>query len=421
METGGRAARFVAHVGRRFHGDRCLRVAASLSYTTILAIVPLMVIGFAMFSAFPVFEKVQGDIKDFLFRNMVPELGVVVREQFDNFVANTGQLTAVGILVLAVSALLMFLTVEGAFNVIWRVERPRPLVIRLVVFWAILTLGPLLMGASVVLSGYIFTLTRLLDVPAFTGPLGRLLRLLPFVLEIAVFSLLYVVLPSRRIAWRHALIGGAVAALLFEVLKKGFAYYVAHFPAQETIYGALSAVPLFLIWMYVAWAAVLMGAEVVAALPEYRRGASAPSGHGPGRLGVALALLAALADSNRAGEGGRTTARLRDDLGTDIGALDPVLARLGAARYVTTTADGRTILARDLDHVGLDDLLRDLGLEIGPEDIGDGIGEAAPWRAPAMALLDAARRARHKVLVTSLAALLDDNTRPEKPGQIREP
>ena len=162
MEIGGRAAGFVAHVGRRFHRDRCLRVAASLSYTTILAIVPLMVIGFAMFSAFPVFREVQGDIKGFLFRNMVPELGAAVRQQFDNFVANTGQLTAMGILVLAISALLMFLTVESAFNVIWRVDRTRPLVIRLVIFWAILTLGPLLMGASVVLSGYIFTLTRLL-------------------------------------------------------------------------------------------------------------------------------------------------------------------------------------------------------------------------------------------------------------------
>ena len=137
--------------------------------------------------------------------------------------------------------------------------------------------------------------------------------------------------------------------------------------------------------------------------------------------GHAMALLAALAESNRAGEGGRTSARLRDDIGTDAGALDPVLARLDAARYVTTTVDGRHILARDLDHVDLHDLLRDLGLEIGPEDIADGVGAAAPWRAPAMALLDAARRARHAGLDASLAALLDDSTRAEKPEQIREP
>lgn len=404
----GDAAAFAGYAWRRFWDDRCLRVAASLSYTTLLALVPLMAIGFAMFSAFPVFDQAQERVQAFIINNLVPELGEAVHEQLTGFVANAGRLTAVGIIVLAVTALMMFATVETAFNAIWRVGESRPVATRLLVFWAILTLGPLLLGASFTLSSYIFAQTRLHELEAFTGPLGRLFRLLPFGLEIALFSVLYTILPNRVVAWRHAIAGGVVAALLFELLKKGFAYYIANFPAQETIYGALSAIPLFLVWMYLAWSVVLIGAEIVASLPEYRLAPADRLGTGMPRrerLTLSLAVLAALANSARAGGGGLTVHELRDAITAEELRLDQVLRRLGEAKYIAATGDEKWLLARDLDHTSLHDLFRDLGLDVMLEEVGD--GEPPPWRERVAALISSANEAQRDIMHRPLGELLD--------------
>lgn len=401
------AAAFAGYAWRRFWDDRCLRVAASLSYTTLLALVPLMAIGFAMFSAFPVFDAMQERVQAFIIENLVPEMGEAVHEQLTAFVANAGRLTAVGILFLAVTALMMFATVETAFNAIWRVGESRPLATRLLVFWAILTLGPLLLGASFTLSSYIFAETRLREIEVFTGPLGRLFRLVPFLLEAVLFSVLYTILPNRVVAWRHAIAGGIVAALLFELLKKGFGYYIANVPAQQTIYGALSAVPLFLVWMYLAWAVVLIGAEIVASLPEYRLAPADRLGTGMPRrerLTLSLAVLAALAKSARAGGGGLTVHELRDVVTTEELRLEQVLRRLLEANYIAATADEKWLLARDLDHTSLYDLFRDLGLDVSLEEFGD--GEPPPWRHRVTALISSANEAQRDIMHRPLGELL---------------
>ena len=407
--AGRETAALSVYAFRRFQQDRCLRVAASLSYTTLLALVPLLTIGFAMFAAFPVFERVQTDVEEFLFSNMVPELGDVVGEQLRTFVANTGSLTAVGLIVIAITALMMFATVENAFNVIWRVGESRPLLVRLMIFWAVLTIGPMLMGASVAMSSYIFTLTRLMDIEAFTGPLGRLLRLVPFVLEIAAFSVVYLILPNRKVNWRHAIAGGLVAALLLEGLKKGFAFYIGNFPSQETIYGALSAIPLFLVWMYVAWAAVLIGAEIVAALPEYRRSPEdrmEEGGPRRERFTLALATLADLARCARLGEGGRSMARLQGDLGVGEEDLGRILERLRDAGYVAESTGQTWLLARDLSAASLHDLFRDLGLDVRLDAPAADTGEPPPWYGRVERTMAALEAARREVLREPLATLL---------------
>ncbi len=393
-----------AYAWRRFERDRCLRVAASLSYTTLLALVPLMTIGFAMFSAFPAFQDLQQQVQDLIFENMVPEIGTVIQEQFASFIANTGQLTAIGIVVLAVTALMMFATVEGAFNMIWRVGESRSLISRLLIFWAILTIGPLLMGASISLSTYIFTLTRMLDIDAFGGPLGRLLRATPFLLETLTFSLLYLVVPNKRVSWRHAFIGGAIAAVSFEFLKKGFALYIANFPAQQTIYGALSTIPLFLVWMYLSWSVVLAGAEIVASLPEYRHGGRrSASARWRQTLSIALGILAALAEAARRGEGGLRTQAFKQMIEGGAASLEEVMRQLAETRYIALAADGTWLLARDLEATSFFDLYRDLGLAIETEDA---VEDEEAWQGRLREIVTVMQRAEAEILGRPLKNLL---------------
>ena len=359
----------IAHyTWRRFVADRCLSVAASLSYTTLLSIVPLAAVGLAAFSAFPVFDGVQETLQKFLFQNFVPAASEVVREQFTRFVANTGQLTAIGIVILLITALMLLSTIEDTFNVIWRQSQSRAFGVRFLTYWAILTLSPLLLGGSLAVSSYIFTVTEVLQLEILRGPAGLMLRALPFVLSVIAFGLLYIVMPNRRVDWRHALAGAMAAAVLFQALKALFVLYVRNFPSFETIYGAVSAVPLFLVWMYLTWCAVLVGAELAAAIPEWRqrrqkarRVALDPAG----ALTLAVGLLAAAHDGQARGEAFEDE-ELATKAGADLDRAATLIDRLVTVRYFARSKDERLLVARDLKRATLYDLVGDLGLALAP-------------------------------------------------------
>ncbi len=401
---------FSLYVLRRAKADSCLRVGASLSYTTLLALVPLLTIGFAMLSAFPVFSTAQGEIQGFIFENFVPSAGGSLTMQFANFSTNAGKLSSIGIVALAITALMLFSTIESAFNAIWRETQPRPIVARLLMYWAMLTLTPLLLGTSLGLSSYIFTVTKMVGIgDAFGGPLGQLLRLTPFLLLVVGFSLLFIIIPNRRVQWRHAAAGGLLAALLFSALKQGFAFYVVQFPSYQTIYGALAALPLFLVWMYLVWSVVLLGAELTASLPEWRQALRhARTKHArPGqRLGLALAILAALKAASRNGDSLTIEDLLQGASGdptTDPEFLAPVLNALSGDRYITRTSnEEKWILARDLDRTTLYDLHRSLGLDTRL----DGKGGGGEWRARAGKLLTSVDAAQSDLMKVSLNDLV---------------
>jgi membrane protein len=268
----GRA--FIAYVWRRFVDDRCLGIAATLSYTTLLAVVPLAAIAVAVLAAFPVFEGAREDINSFVFENFMPHTGEEIAEEiaeyFDGFIDNAGRLTNIGIAGLVVTAIMLLATIGSTFNTIFRVARPRRLLSRLLVYFAVLTLGPLVLGASVSLAANISALARWAGFDGFTGLLERLSWFVPALIVVVGFSLLYAVVPNRRIAWRNAIAGGVAAGILFSTLRWAFGMYLVYFPIYRTIYGALSAVPIFLVWMYLSWAAVLIGAVVTASLSEWR-------------------------------------------------------------------------------------------------------------------------------------------------------
>jgi len=294
--------RFLAHVFRRLDQDRCLQIASSLTFTTLLSLVPIVTITLGLMAASPVFSGLGEQIHAFLLANMLPEkAGEVVTGYIEQFAVEAGRLTALGTAVLAVTAFLMMFTIERAFNSIWRVSRPRPLTQRVLVYCATLTIGPVLIGASLSITSYLVGVSLGF---AWQTPFASaaILGLVPFVLTWAAFTLLYYVVPNRAVKPRHALVGGLVAALAFEIMKRGFALYVAKIPTFALVYGAFAVIPVFLLWIYLSWVVIVVGALIAALAPDFavlREAAGRPSGSG---FAEALALLLVLARAQQGRE-----------------------------------------------------------------------------------------------------------------------
>lgn len=241
-----------------------------LAYTTLLAIVPLTAVTLAVISAFPVFERWSGLIREFIFTNFVPAAGQVVQEYVTQFADRATELTAAGVLFLVVVAVMLMWNIERTLNRIWRVTTPRRMVNRFMVYWSALSLGPLLIGASLAISSYLVSLPLISGAAATLGMGSRLIYLAPFVASMVAFTLLYVMVPNRAVRLRNALAGGLLAAVLFELAKRGFGFYVTNFPTYEQIYGTLAAVPIFLIWVYLSWVVILLGASFAASLDTFQ-------------------------------------------------------------------------------------------------------------------------------------------------------
>ena len=234
--------------------------AGYLAYVTLLSLVPLIAVGVAIFSAFPGFESTRMAIESFLFTNFVPTSTDVIRNHITSFAGNANQMTAVGIGFLAAIALLLIRNVDATLNRIWRIKKKRPMVISFAVYWMVLSLGPLLLGASIGVTSYIVSLVSFADqgIPGFSG---FLLKLLPYGISMVGFIMLYTLVPNTRVTFKAAIPGALFAALLFELTKKGFALYISHFPSYEVIYGAVATIPILSVWVYLSWIVVLLGAE----------------------------------------------------------------------------------------------------------------------------------------------------------------
>jgi len=363
-----RIANFALYTVKRFLGDDCLLQAAGLSYVALLAMVPLFAIGLAILAAFPAFDQVRVDLQALVFQNFMPETGGQVNQYIVTFLDNASKASGPGVLALAVTALLLLSNINQAFNGIWRVPSERPIALRFLVYWALLTLGPLLIGSSLSLSSYAFAVVQLSDLEGYTGWLLPFSRLISIGLASLGLALIFFVVPNRSVRFLHAIIGGVIAALLFELLKVLFGIYLRHFPSYQAIYGALSTVPIFLLWMYLSWAVILFGAEVAAALPEWRaaqmRGRQAAS---PGdQLALALGLLSRLRRESRSSGGAVAELRLIQGLPAPPAEIDLTLRRMRQAGLVERSSGTRWVLARDLTRVTLDELLQQIGLDPEP-------------------------------------------------------
>jgi membrane protein len=338
----------------RFIQDRCADTAASLTFTTLLALVPMITIALTMFSAFPVFEDFSLQTKTFLLKNLLPENAGAITQYMQQFSESAARLTAVGIVFLTVTAMLMMLTIDQAFNVIWRVTQPRPLIKRLVVYWAVLTVAPLLIGASLSLTSWMVGLS--MGHAKLISSLGvALLKILPVVFTTLAFALLFRVVPNRHVPWTHALMGALLAGVVFETMIRVFGYFISHFTTYTLVYGAFASVPIFLMWIYSSWFTILFGAVIAASLSYWRTPAAqhfAPAA----QFLDALRVLQSMANGLQQGKL-ITLPELSQSLHLGYDILENLLEKLVSADIVRKAEGSGWLLMRDMNHVRATELL----------------------------------------------------------------
>jgi len=332
---------FCVAMVQRFREERATQTAGSLTYTTLLSMVPLVTVVLAVSTAFPVFNHAIDSLQEFIVDNVLPDTPGIdaITSQIDSFTRNAGRLTAIGIAGFLVTSVMVMLTVDNALNRIFRVQRRRSVLQNVVVYWAVLSLGPVLIGAS--LSGSMF-LVRMLG-PDFTGQ--TVLRALPLAFTCAALTMLYGIVPARRIELHHALIGGILAGIAFEIAKRGFGMYLAQVPTYTLIYGAFATIPIFLVWLYMSWLVVLGGAIFTAMLPAYY---AKPERHrAPGEsLAEALNVLSILARMHAEGRVMSLT-RLSRQTRLQPWRCEEVLERAAQLGWVTRTAREGWVLSLD--------------------------------------------------------------------------
>ncbi len=347
---------FLKSFWKDFVEAQCLQLAASLSYTTLLSIVPLMAVSVGILMAFPVFETLNDKLQEFIFDNFVPNSGSVIQDYLSSFTDKARQLTLTGIGFLLLTALMMISTIETGLNSIWRASSDRSVLERLVVYWAVLTLGPVMMGGGLIVTSYIMSVPVLSQTASTIENYLGFLKLIPLLLEVFSFTLLYWLVPNVLVKFRYAIIGGVIATILFELAKQGFAWYTRTFPTYQTVYGALAAVPIFLVWLYLSWLVTLLGAQLTYTMGRHNKGwlpeedrkehyqllptlRLLKSLWHAQKTGARLSL-SAIAEQSSITEA--TTALILDDLNND--------------QFIARDENNLWLLCRDLDNLSLWDL-----------------------------------------------------------------
>jgi membrane protein len=339
----------------RFREDQLGLTASSLTFTTTISLVPLFTVALAIFSAFPVFARLQNTLQRWLIESLVPDnIAKQVLSYLNQFAAKAGQMGWAGALILLVTALTLILTIDRKLNDIWRVRQPRPLAQRILVYWAVLTLGPLLLAASLAATSYALSVSSG-GVAGQTGGLRVLLDSLQFGLMTVGMAALYRFVPNTRVKWGHALVGGLFVAGGIELAKGVLAWYLAKVPTYSVVYGTFATVPILLVWFYVAWVIVLLGAVVAAYLPSLLSGIARRGNHPGWRFQLALETLAQLQTLREAPQRGLSLQALAQGLRVDPLHLEEPMAAMVALDWVgRLDEDGeRYVLLQDPAHLML--------------------------------------------------------------------
>lgn len=408
-----RVAAFLRFLARRFLDDSCFQSAGALSYTTVFALVPLTAATLGIVSVFPVFESWSQQLTGWIFENFVPDAARAVEEYLRQFAGGASRMTAAGIIALLVSALLMMSSVEDAFNRIWRVTTPRRTLARFIVYWTTLTLGPLLVVSSLAISSYLFSLPLISETAQEFGLQRRVLGVMPTLVVLLAFTMAYMVIPNRTVAFRHALIGAVVATVLFECAKFGLATYLGRVPSYQQIYGTLAVIPIFLIWIYISWSVVLLGASLAASLSAFRY--LPPSMRLPAGLEFyGLLRVVERLDRARVEGNGLSTENLRqlEPMLSDD-QLIRILDDLQRASIVHRTELGAWVLVRDTARLRLGELYKSGAYRL-PAELPDLPCQGDEIGTPVRATLEQLQCAVSEVMAKPFAAMLSPAARSDK-------
>jgi membrane protein len=340
----------------RFREDRLGITASSLTFTTLISLVPLFTVALAIFSAFPMFARLEDTLQRWLIQSLVPDnIAKQVLNYLNQFTGKASQMGWAGALVLLVTALTLILTIDRKLNDIWRVRQSRPLTQRVLVYWALLTLGPLLLAGSLTITSYALTVSRGV-VSALPGGVRLLLDSVQLVLVTVGMGALYRYVPNTHVRWVHALLGGLFVAVALDLAKKVLVWYLAQVPSYSVVYGTFATVPILLVWSYVAWVIVLLGAVVAAYLPSLLSGI-ARRGDTPGwNFQLALEVLVQLQQVRDDAPRGMDLETLAQRLQVEALQLEAAVAALVALdwlgrldeegeRYVLLMVPAQTLVA----------------------------------------------------------------------------
>ncbi|HEY2925972.1 YihY family inner membrane protein [Piscinibacter sp.] len=331
---------------QRFREDRLGITASSLTFTTLISLVPLVTVMLALFAAFPMFSTFQGALEKYFLQSLVPDsIARPVLTALTQFASKANRLGTVGLVFLVFTALALMLTIDRTLNAIWRVRTPRPIAQRVLVYWAAVTLGPLLLGSSLTITSYAISASKGI-VGSLPGGVSLLLDVLEFLLLAAGMAGLFRFVPNTHVHWRHAVAGGVFVAIGFELAKRLLGWYLRQVPTYAMVYGAFATLPIFLVWLYLGWVIVLFGAVIAAYAPSLQMHAvRRPDGPGS-RFALAIAMLRLLAAAREGSGHGLTAEAVAKSLRADPLQTDPILDSLvlidwvgrldeaGSARYV---------------------------------------------------------------------------------------
>lgn len=366
MRDRARAQAFFRFLARRSLDDNLFQAAGALAYTTAFAIVPLAIVVFSVLRALPGFDVWSMQLSHYVFSNFVPTAARAVEQHLiREYYTKTVGLTIVGVVALVTSLLVTLNSIEGTFNRIWRVKSARPKLSRFLVYWTVLTLGSVFAAAGLAVSAQFFERTEtLFDTSAGAVLESLMMRLTPVVIEVVLFALIYRVVPHRTVHWRHAFSGAALATLIFEIIKWGMGAYLSRFGNLSLIYSSISVVPIFLLWIYFAWLAVLLGASFASSLSAFRyQPASSRLPQGYEMYGL-LRLLARFEQSRTHGKGLHSDDIQRLEPSLTDALVQQMLAQLGEIDVVRRGEGGEWLLARDLDGLTLAELYEACHLRI---------------------------------------------------------
>ena len=325
---------------QRFREDRLGLTAGSLTFTTLIALVPLVTVMLAVFTAFPMFSNFEVALERYFLQNLVPDnIARPVMRSLTQFAGKARGVGALGLLLLGVTALALALTIDRTLNAIWRVRRPRPIAQRVLVYWAALTLGPLILGVSLSMTSYAVSASRGL-VASLPGGLSVLFDLVQFLTVAAAAAGLFHYVPNTAVRWRHAWAGGLFVAAGFEVAKTVLALYVDFVPTFSVVYGAFATAPILLLWVYLGWVVVLLGAVIAAYAPSLQMHMSSRETTPGWQFELALAVLVRLAAARHGVERGLSMRELAEGLRADPLQLEPVIELLTEIDWVVRLDEG---------------------------------------------------------------------------------
>lgn len=346
--------RAVQRLVQRFAQDRLGQTAGALTFTTLIALVPLITVALAVVTAFPIFDQFQTVLQRWLVESLIPEsISRQVLGYLTQFTNKASRLGSFGFAALMASAVALVLTIDRSLNTIWRVRQQRAWGQRLLLYWATLTLGPLLVAASLVTMASVISWSG--GSLRYQGPGVKLfLDVLEFVLLWGGISGLYRFVPNTHVAWRPLLLGSFATALVLEVARGVLAFYLASMPTFSLVYGAFATVPILLVWIYTTWVVVLLGAVLVASWPSLTQDLPADDEEQVGQsFALALACLRLLEQARQQSRVGLDAAGLAKQLHADVDLVDQVLATLVQLDWVgllseSTASAPRHVLLIDL-------------------------------------------------------------------------